>query len=232
MKKIILALFGILCISSCDLLSNMGVPLTQADIANGIKEALVQGVNRGGEEMFRVQGNGNTSLLNEMLPSEALSLLDVAKNLGFSDKINKVSGTLNQAAINSVQRAVPVFVGGIRQMNITDAIGVLRGGRDAGTQFLRRTTGNQLVMAVQPEVTNVMSSLGLKPTLLGNLGVKNPLLKGLDIDLSGLLTNLIVEKMYARIAQEEVKIRTNISARSTGLLQKVFGSADAQMALR
>lgn len=218
-------------ISSCEMLSKMGVPLTEADIANGIKEALVQGVNRGGEEMFRVQSNGNTSLLNEMLPSEALSLLEVARNLGFQDKINRVSGQLNTAAINSVQKAVPVFVSGIRQMNITDAIGVLRGGRDAGTQYLRRATGNQLAAAVRPEVVNVMSSLGLKPTLLGNLGVKNPLLQGLDIDLSGLLTNLIIEKMYARIAQEEVKIRTNISARTSGLLQKVFGSADAQMAL-
>jgi hypothetical protein len=166
-----------------------------------------------------------------MLPAEAQKLLQLASTLGFDDKVKKFSNTLNTAAINSAQKSVPVFINGIRQMNITDAIGVLRGGRDAGTQYLRRTTNANLVAAIQPEVNNVLQSVGLKPTVLGNLGVKNPLLSGLDINISNALTQLICQKMYEKIAEEEVRIRTNINARTSGLLQRVFSSADAQQAL-
>ncbi|MFM2386284.1 MAG: hypothetical protein RL660_1041 [Bacteroidota bacterium] len=227
MKKIV-ALFSFLVMfASCDVLQQMNIPLTEADVANGLKDALVQGVNRGAGNLFSVQANGNAGLLNELLPPDVAKALELAKSLGLSPKIEQLSKTLNTAAINSAQKAVPIFVNGIRGMSITDAWGILRGSQNSATQFLRTSTSNNLVAAVTPEVGTVFSSLGLKNTLLENLGSKNQLLKPLDIDMRALLASLVCNKMYDKIGEEEVRIRTDLSARSTALMQRVFAAQTA-----
>jgi Protein of unknown function (DUF4197) len=224
MKKIIATFSLLLLLTSCDVIKNMGLPLTELDVANGIKEALIQGVNKGGSSLFNLQANGNSGLLNELLPAEVGQALNVAKSLGLSPKINQLSNTLNQAAINSAQKAIPVFINGIRGMNITDAFNILRGGTNAGTAFLRNTTNNALQAAIQPEVAGVFRELGIKPKLLQNLGGSNPLLSSLDVDMTSLLSNMVCSKMYDKIGQEEAIIRRDVGARSSILLQKVFAA--------
>jgi Protein of unknown function (DUF4197) len=219
-------------LASCDILSQMGVPLTEADVANGLKEALIQGVNRGAGSLFNTQSNGNSGLLNELLPSDVSNALSLANSLGLSPKINQLTQTLNTAAVNSAQNSIPVFVNSIKGMGISDAWGILRGAQNAGTNYLRQTTGTGLVNAVRPEVNTVFSSLGLKPSLLQNLGTNNSMLKALDVDLTQLLSQLICNKMYNKIEQEEARIRTDISARSTGLLQRVFAAQTAPVQAR
>jgi Protein of unknown function (DUF4197) len=225
MKKKIIAFLAItILFTSCEVLQQMGVPLTQLDVANGIKEALIQGVNRGGSSLFTTQANGNSGLLNELLPPNVATILNTAKSLGLSPKIEALSGKLNSAAVNSAQKAVPIFIGAIRGLNISDAFNILRGGNNAATTFLRGATNNALIAAIKPEVNNVFASVGLQPTLLGNLGTKNPLLSALDIDMTGLLSNMVTAKMYEKIGQEEVKVRTDVAARSSLLMQRVFAS--------
>jgi Protein of unknown function (DUF4197) len=225
MKKKLIAFLAITVLfTSCDILQQMGVPLTQLDVANGIKEALIQGVNRGGSSLFTTQANGNSGLLNELLPPNVATILNTAKSLGLSPKIEALSGKLNSAAVNSAQKAVPIFIGAIRGLNISDAFNILRGGNNAATTFLRGATNNALIAAIKPEVNNVFASVGLQPTLLGNLGTKNPLLSALDIDMTGLLSNMVTAKMYEKIGQEEVKVRTDVAARSSLLMQRVFAS--------
>jgi hypothetical protein len=227
MKKMI-AIFGLCAIfASCDILQQMNVPLTELDVANGLKEALIQGVNRGSSSLFSVEANGNSGLLNELLPKEVASALSVAQSLGLSNKINQLTSTLNTAAINSAQKAVPIFISGIRGMSISDAWGILRGNQNAATTFLRTNTSTALVGAVKPEVGSVFATLGLKPSLLQNLGSNNPLLKSLDIDLTQLLSQLVCNKMYEKIGQEEIRIRTDLNARSSALLQRVFAAQTA-----
>ena len=222
MKKIITLLSFTLLLGSCEILSQLGLPLTQADVANGLKEALIQGVNRGGTSLFSAGANGNSGLLNELLPSNVASIISTARQLGFAPKIDAVTNKLNTAAVNTANKAMPIFISAIRGMNISDAFNILRGDKNAATVFLRRATSAALTAAIKPEVNSVFSSVGLQPTLLGNLGTKNPLLSGLDVDLTGMLSNLVCDKMYAKIEQEEAKIRTNLSDRSTALMQRVF----------
>jgi Protein of unknown function (DUF4197) len=233
MKHFLAFLFVSIFFTSCDVLQSIGVPLTEADVANGLKEALIQGVNRGGTSLFSAGGNGNSGLLNELLPSDVANLLGTARKLGLSPKIDALTNNLNQAAINSAQKAMPIFVNAIRGMNISDAWNILRGERNAATAFLRRMTGAALSAAIKPEVGGVFKSIGLKPTLLGNLGAgNNPLLSGLDVDMTGLLSDMVCKKMYDKIEQEESKIRTDIGARSTQLMQRVFAAATTAPAMR
>ncbi len=227
MKKLITVCLTMLTLASCDVLKQLNLPLSNLDVANGIKEALIQGVNRGGNSLFSTQSNGNAGLLNELLPSGVADVLGTARNLGLSPKIDKFTNTLNSAAVNSAQKAVPIFINSIRGMNITDAWNILRGGNNAGTNFLRAATNQALVSAMRPEVNAVFNQVGLKSSLLANLGTSNPLLKSLDVDLTGLLANSITQKMYGVIEKEEAKVRVDVGARSTALMQRVFAAATA-----
>ena len=47
-----------------------------------------------------------------------------------------------------------------------------------------------------------------------------------ETNLSEYLTNKALDGMFIKVAEEEYKIRTEISARISPLLQKVFGSLD------
>jgi hypothetical protein len=224
MKKLIAVFALVLTFTSCDLLQQAGLPLTELDVANGLKEALVQGVNRGSSNLFNTQANGNSGLLNELLPENAANLLNVVKTLGLSPKLNQLNASLNTAAMNSVQKSVPIFVNAIRGISIVDAWNILRGNQNAATTYLRNATQANLVRAISPEVAQVFAGLGLKPTLMGNLGSKNPLLNAFDVDLTQVLTTAITQKMFAKIAEEEGRIRTNVANRTTSLMQRVFGA--------
>jgi len=224
-KKIYTLIAITLFFTSCDLLQGISIPLTEAEVANGLKEALIQGVNRSSNSLFTTQANGNNALLNELLPKDVASILNTAKALGLSPKIDAFSKNLNTAAAKSAQKAMPIFINAIRAMNISDAWNILRGEKNAATNFLRKATGTALIGAIQPEVKTVFQSVGLQPSLLANLGSKNPLLSALDIDMANLLTNMVITKMYEKIEQEEAKVRTDAGARTTSLMQRVFAAA-------
>ena len=50
----------------------------------------------------------------------------------------------------------------------------------------------------------------------------------IEADLSNFVTQKAIDGLFYEIAKEELKIRENAAARSTILLQKVFGYADKQ----
>lgn len=57
---------------------------------------------------------------------------------------------------------------------------------------------------------------------------KVPFVKPINANLTQYVTEKAIEGMFVQVAQEELKIRDNIGARSTSLLQKVFGYADTK----
>lgn len=55
-----------------------------------------------------------------------------------------------------------------------------------------------------------------------------PLVKKVDTDLTAFVTQKAIDGLFVEIAKEELKIRQNVGARTSPLLQKVFGYADRQ----
>jgi hypothetical protein len=55
---------------------------------------------------------------------------------------------------------------------------------------------------------------------------KLPLVKHVNTDLPDYTTQKAIDGMFIQVAQEESTIRNNLGARSSTLLQKVFGYAD------
>ncbi|RZL31365.1 MAG: DUF4197 domain-containing protein, partial [Pedobacter sp.] len=91
-------------------------------------------------------------------------------------------------------------------------------------------TTAELMQKFSPVITNSLSKVGATRywTDAATAYNKVPFVKPVNTDLSNYVAQKAIEGMFIQVAQEELKIRDNISARSTGLLQKVFGYADTK----
>jgi hypothetical protein len=65
-------------------------------------------------------------------------------------------------------------------------------------------------------------------TLANSIAGRVAGLKTVNTDLDDYLTNKALNGMFMKVEQEEFKIRKDVSARISPLLQKVFGSLDAK----
>jgi len=91
-------------------------------------------------------------------------------------------------------------------------------------------TTAQLMEKFKPVITASLSKVGATKYWGDAAGQYNklPLVKPVNTDLSSYVAQKAIDGMFIQVAQEELKIRENIGARSTTLLQKVFGYADRQ----
>src|SRR5690606_23820347 len=109
---------------------------------------------------------------------------------------------------------------------------ILFGADDAATQYLRRTTSEQLTAAFRPviqeslEEVNAISLWKQVFTRYNQL----PMVKKVSPDLDAYVTGRALDGLFLAIAEEEKKIRETPLQRSTDLLRKVFGYRDRKTA--
>ena len=53
--------------------------------------------------------------------------------------------------------AGPIFTSAIKEMTLTDALGIVRGNKDAATQYFKRNTSQELITALTPPVEAALS---------------------------------------------------------------------------
>jgi len=128
-------------------------------------------------------------------------------------------------------------------MTVKDAFGILNGADNAATNYLKSTTYNELYNLYKPgihastekKIVGDISTLSSWETLTSKWNtVANSLagqladLKPVNTDLDDYLTNKALAGMFLKVEEEELKIRKEVSARVTPLLQRVFGSLDTK----
>ena len=222
MKKIftLLALSSTLLFSGCDTVKSIATTLlNERDAVTAIKELLTIGSN----------GNALISkdvLMNAILPSEVNTVLNKLQQLGLSKDIERFTNTLTSAATQTANNSIPVFASGIKKMSIVDAIGIVKNGGTAATDYFRNKIGDSLRMVVTPIMKSGLDQYNITrewdklvapaKIVLGNK-VK------LNLNLDNLLAAVITNAMFAKIAEQEILIRTKAEARTTPALQRVFG---------
>jgi hypothetical protein len=110
-------------------------------------------------------------------------------------------------------------------MSLTDALALLKGGDNAATEFLKKTTYESLVGLFKPTMQESLGS-SQATSLYGNLMTKYnqiPFAKKTNPDLNDYATRKAVDGLFVLVAQEEKNIRANPAARATDLLKSVFG---------
>jgi len=219
-----------------------GTSLTEGEVIEGLKEALITGARNSAQRLAAENGYYGDEAIRILLPGEALIIVDNITKIPGGDKlVQDVILRINRAAEDAAREVAPIFVNSVRQMTIGDAFGILRGEDDAATQYLHRTTYNDLFNLYSPRIRasvekDIVGNISTQDSwdalteqwnkfavsLAGRLAGFSPV----ETDLGDYLTRRALDGMFMKVAEEELKIRKDISARVTPLLQKVFGSLD------
>lgn len=217
-------------------------PLSQNEIVAGLKEALEVGTNKSADILGATDGYYKDELVKILLPPEAnIIVKNINKIPGGSDLLDDVLLKINRAAEDAVSEAKPIFVNSIKSMTITDGYSILKGDDNAATQYLHKTTYNQLFELYRPKIKE-----SVEKKLVGNIstaeswkqitGKWNDVAKSIvgqmagfkpvEIDLEEYLTNKALDGLFLKIEAEEKQIRKDPVARVNSLLKKVFGTLD------
>lgn len=230
-------LFAILAFSSCttaDLNRVLGTvldtesPLTNGEIISGLKEALEIGIGKGSDLLSRTDGYYK-SPYKILLPEEARKVTDRLQGVpGFSELEENILEKINRGAEDAASRAKPIFVQAIRSMTIGDAMGILKGDKDAATRYLERTTFDALYAEFNPVIVNSLDKFNARQYWSDAVNTYNriPLVDKADPDLDDYVTRQALNGLFSQVAKEELNIRENISARTSDLLRKVFAAQD------
>lgn len=240
MKKIstYLLLTATIFLSSCDVVNQAAGVLAQQgavlgnptglEIGQGLKQALEFGVSSGSDKLSAKDGFLGNLAVKILFPPEAQKVEKTLRGLGFNSICDNVITSLNRAAEDAAVEAKPIFISAIKQMTITDATNILFGNKDAATSYFKRVTTAQLMEKFKPVISNSLSKVGAT-RYWGNLATQYnriPLVKPVNADLSQYVAQKAIDGLFLEVAKEELRIRDNLSARSTPLLQKVFAYAD------
>ena len=217
-------------------------PLTEADVAKGLKEALTIGSKNASSILSAVDGYYGDELVKILLPEEASVIIDNISRIPGGDKmVEDVILRINRAAEDAAKEVAPIFVNSITHMTITDAFTILRGPDNAATQYLINTTRRDLYELYKPKIRrstekDIIGGISTKESWEALTGKWNTFansvvgrvagFKPVNVDLDDYLTNRALDGMFLKVQDEEKKIRTNVSARVTPLLERVFGSLD------
>lgn len=242
-KLIILLSVGTLGITSCDILTGVAnevlsgegtvaSALTNDEVVAGLKEALEVGIKNGSGKASTLDGFLKNDLIRLPFPEDAIFVKEKALQLGLDNKVNEFETTLNRAAEAASKEAAPIFINAIKEMSIGDGFTILKGDKDAATNYLRDKTTAQLKTAFAPKVKTAIESVNLTKyweplTKAYNTSTMFSGKQEVKTDLNEFVTEKAIKGLFKLVEQEELKIRENPAARATDLLKKVFGSPEA-----
>ena len=199
---------------------------TQEEAGQGIKEALVQGVTNAVLNLNKTDGFFGNQLYKLLLPPDALKIENTLHSAGMGAQVDKAILAINRGAEDAVGFAKPIFADAIKEMTIIDAINIVRGPKDAATQYFKQKTTEKLITAFTPSVkssldkANATKYYGDIVTTYNNFPTT---FKKINPDLTSYVVGKAVDALFDQVAKEEANIRTNPLARTTAILNKVFG---------
>jgi len=200
-------------------------PLTSAEVGEGLKEALTNGISKGADLVSQADGYFKNPEIKIPFPPDVKKVEDKLRQIGLGSEVDKFVMTLNRGAEDAAKEAKPIFITAIKQMTIQDAFSILKGQPDAATQYLKRTTSSLLKEKFKPVIQNSLNKVNATKYYTEIVTRYNaiPLVQKVNPDLDDYATDKAIEGLFLMIAKEEKNIRENPIARTTDLLKRVFG---------
>jgi len=198
--------------------------LSTNTIASGLKEALQVGTERGTARLSAVDGFFKNAALKILMPPEAQKVESKLRALGLGKQVDNAILSMNRAAEDASKSATPIFINAIKQMTISDAVGILRGGDFAATNYLKGKTTANLTEAFRPVIEQSLAKVNATKywnTLFSTYNTFSS--QKVNTDLSAYVTEKALSGIFQEVSLEEQKIRKNPAAQTTALLKKVFG---------
>jgi hypothetical protein len=200
--------------------------LGQSEVVAGLREALVRGSEIAVGELGRPDGFLKHADVRITLPGPLESVGNGMRRFGMGGYVDAFETSLNRAAEQAVPEALDLLVASVRAMSIDDAMSILNGPDDAATRYFRERNETRLVERFLPIVKEATASAGVTQaykSMLGQAGLVAQLFDPGSLDIDRYVTDQAIDGLFVLLAREEKNIRANPLARTSELLQRVFG---------
>lgn len=233
MRKVLIIVSLLFTASACDALQQIAGeagnqalgPPSESEISKGLREALLVGAANAVQKTAHQDGFLGNDRIRIPFPKDAKKVASTLRDLGMGGLVDDFETHLNRTAEEAAKRAKPILTSAIKQMTLRDVKDIWRGPDDAATQYLRRTTSDQLRREFQPVIQKAMKKVELtrywNPVI--NAYNKVPMTKSVNPDLEQYVMEETLDGLFTVIATEEKDIRENPQARVSAILQRVFG---------
>jgi hypothetical protein len=205
--------------------ANSGI--TENEAGQGIKEALLQGVTTAVLNLNKTDGFFGSAVYKMLLPPDALKAEKTLRNIGMGAQVDKAILAINRGAEDAVGFAKPIFIDAVKEMTLTDALNIIKGNKDAATNYFRDKTKQKLITAFTPSVKISLDKVDATKHYSDIITTYNKLpttFKKADPDLTSYVVGKTVDALFDQVAKEEANIRANPLARTSDILKKVFGA--------
>lgn len=214
--NVIIIAIALIFSSGCSTVKNV---LSAKDAEDAIREMLSIGTLLSKKDAF-----SKSTIIEALFPEDIRKVLNTLETLGLSKEVDRFATTLGMAAEQTAEKSVPVFLLGIKQMKFRDAVGIVKNGGTAATDYLRQSIGDTLRRSITPVMRTALQEYKLETEWNKLIGpVKILAGNKINPDLSNLISGVVANIMFNKIAEKERDIRTRTEARTSANLQKVFG---------
>jgi hypothetical protein len=201
-------------------------------VADALKQALGNGVTAAITNLGKPGGFLENPKVKIPMPEKLATVEKTLRSLKQDEYADEFVTTMNRAAESAVPEALPIFTDALKSMTIDDAKKLVSGGDDSATEFFRTKGEKQIQEKMMPIIKEATAKTGVTSAykkLLEQAGGGGSFLSKLKINTSSLdvdsyVTQKASDGLFKMIAEEEKRIRENPAARTTQLLENVFGA--------
>src|SRR5690606_6256517 len=107
------------------------------------------------------------------------------------------------------------------------ALNIVKGDKDAATQYFKQKTQAKLIAAFTPSVESSLEKVNATKYYGDIVTTYNKFpttFNKINPDLTSYVVGKAVDALFDQVAKEEANIRANPAARASDILKKVFGS--------
>ena len=207
---------------------------SQDQVAEALKQALGKGVTSAITNLGQADGFLKNPKVKIPMPEKLATVEKSLRALKQDKYADEFVATMNHAAEAAVPAALPIFTDALKSMSIDDAKKLVSGGHDSATQFFKTKGEKQIQEKMAPVIKQATEKAGVTASYKklvdqANTGTVGSLLGKLNYDTASLdvdkyVTQKATDGLFKMIAEQEELIRKNPAARTSELLQKVFGA--------
>jgi hypothetical protein len=200
--------------------------LSQSDASGGLKDALTQGAKVAVQQLGKPGGFSNNPDVRIELPGNLGKAAKTMKMMGMGAQVEQLETSMNKAAEAAMPQAQALLVDSVKKMTVQDAKGILAGPEDSATQYLNKTSREQIRAKFLPIVQQATNQVGLAKQYNSFAGqaASFGVIDAKSANIESYVTEQALNGLFEMIAKQEASIRENPAGAATSLAKKVFGA--------
>ena len=200
--------------------------LTQSDASGGLKDALTQGAQIAVKQLGKPGGFSDNDEVRIELPGKLGKAAQTMKMMGMGEQVEELEASMNKAAEAAVPQAQAILVDAVKKMTVSDAKAILAGGEDSATQYLNKSSREQIRAKFLPIVKQATAKVGLAAQYNQYAGqaASFGLIDKKNADIDSYVTQKAMDGLFLMIADQEKAIRKDPVGTGSAMIGKVFGA--------